>query len=83
MTNCAPCKVFKANIEANRNFFDKEDVVIEEIDMSDFNNERTLDLATVYGVRSAPTAVLVSKDGFSGFKTFEDLFDFIANNPIK
>ncbi len=55
LPTCAPCKVLKNQLEANLEWFkDQGFPEIEFLDMSE-TNDHTLELATLFSVRSAPS----------------------------
>lgn len=58
LPNCAPCKALKEQL--NTEWISKKTIQIVFLDMND-GKEETLNEATKYGIRSAPSAVCIKQ----------------------
>lgn len=78
LPTCAPCKVLKDHLTKNQEWLTENNIEIELLDMSE-TSDHTLELATKYGIRSAPTVVIKEDSGFwTKCKTIEELKATVA-----
>jgi glutaredoxin len=82
LPNCAPCKLLKQHLTYD--YISSKLIQVVYLDMDD-GNEETLNEATKYGIRSAPTAVCLKETSqvhdettydMQLCKTFEQIQEF-------
>lgn len=71
LPTCVPCKALKEQLTKEEDFF-KDKVEFEWHDMA-YANDFTLELATKFGIRSAPTIAIITDGGVKVFKTLDEL----------